>query len=825
MSERSEHKDAGRNTESEHKEEEKKVNEQENRDGQRGTDEPDSTSSASSDQQAEPEETKGTPEPASEPVKPEEGAEKPSMPAEDAPVATNETLPEDKVVNESNEEDPVVEADQSAGTDENEVKEIAMQAAVEQEPEAELPAEDETKERAEQDTAGQTASEEKPVVPREEIPEDIRESLQQDEAAPRSTPPDPVAEADKDPEVDENEVGEVAMQEAVEKEPETDLPTGEETAGQQEATADDASDDPEEEDEQEHIDYTALSREELLKFAKGYGNEGNLRKADREMKALKSALDDREEELRTGALEKFKAEGGEEADFEFRHDEIYEEIDRIFKSIRDQRSKQMKVNEATREENLKRKQDILEKMRELVDSEETDISIKAIKELQQEFRETGPVPAAYNRNLWGNYNALITRFYDKRSIYFELKELDRKKNLDLKLQLCERAEQLLKLDNVKQMVKELDELHEEYKHIGPVPRDDQEPTWQRFKAASDAIHELRREQTEAFKKELQENLAAKQAIAEQVQSFVDFDSESIQEWNQKTQELLNFQKQWEAIGRLPRAQAREVNKSFWSVFKKFFANKGAFFKKLDARREEHLQMKEELVQQAEALKESTEWEETANKLKELQRRWREIGPVPEKHKDDVYKRFKKACDTFFNNRRAQHAEQDAEYQKNLEAKEAICGKIEAMQDEAFDKDQLIELAREFQGIGFVPRKAIKAIQRRYEHALDEVLNKAKDLDEAEERDIRFKIQLTRMKQKGGNQHRKMNNKEQAIRKQISRLEDDIANWRNNLNFFTVSSKQGAQLTSDFEDRIEKAEKEVKMLRQQLKTLRKVAQEE
>jgi hypothetical protein len=687
---------------------------------------------------------------------------------------------------------------------------------------------------ASDETNSPEEAEETPPLPAGEAPVATNETLPEDQVVKASKDDDPVAEAEQDPEVDENELKEVAMQEAVEREPETELPAEEETTEQQADQADKEDEgassveedaESEEDNEQEHIDYTALSREELLKFAKDYSNESNLRKADREMKVLKNAVDDKEEELRAEALEKFKAEGGEEGDFEFRHDEIYEEIDRIFKAIRQQRSNQLKVNEATKEENLKRKQDILEKIRELVDSEETDISIKAIKELQQEFRDTGPVPAAFNRNLWGNYNALITRFYDKRSIYFELKELDRKKNLDQKLQLCERAEHLLKLDNVKQMVKELDELHEEYKHIGPVPKDDQEPTWQRFKAASDAIHELRREQTESFKKELQDNLAAKQAIAEQIQSFVDFDSESIKEWNQKTQELLAFQKQWEAIGRLPRANAKEVNKSFWSVFKKFFANKGAFFKKLDAKREEHLQLKEELVKQAEELKDSTDWEETAKKLKELQQQWREIGPVPEKHKDNIYKQFKNACDAFFNNRRAQHAGQDAEYQKNLEAKEAVCGKIEAMQDESFDKDRLIELAQEFQGIGFVPRKAIKAIQRRYEHALDEVLNKVEGLDEAEERDIRFKIQLSRMKQKGGNQGRKMNNKEQAIRKQISRLEDDIANWRNNLNFFTVSSKQGAKLTSDFENRIEKAEKEVKLLRQQLKTLRKVAQEE
>ena len=571
----------------------------------------------------------------------------------------------------------------------------------------------------------------------------------------------------------------------------------------------------EEDDDDHHTDFSNLSRKELLKRAEELVLAGDWKKADKLMNEIKHHYDEIQQSARQEALDKFIEEGGEEADFEFRPDEIDQRFEAAYRRVKEEKSRHHADQQRSREQNLARKNEILAKLREFVDAEETNTSLKDLKKLQEEWKSTGPVPPQYNSNLWANYNALLDRFYNNRSILYELKELDRKKNLEAKQEIVERAEKLLEYENMKQATRELRELHEEFKHIGPVPREEQEPLWQRFKEASDKVYDKRRVHLDQLNAELEQNLMKKREMGDKVQEFLEFSSDRITEWNEKTKELLSLQKEWDAIGGLPRQVAKEVNKYFWSAFKGFFGNKNKFFKDLEKMREENLQKKEALVQEAESLKDNEDLQATANRFKELQRRWKEIGPVPEKQRDDVYKRFKAAADSFFDKKRAQGKETNKEFESNLKRKMEIIDKINALADaKETDIDAFLDLQEEYESIGFVPRNAIAKVKGAYSDAMDRFLAGAKDLSEEEKERLRLQAQISRIKS-APDSDRKLRHKENNIRRQISKIENDISIWKNNLEFF-ASSKNADKLKNNFTEKIDEAEAELEKLKEQLR---------
>lgn len=570
-------------------------------------------------------------------------------------------------------------------------------------------------------------------------------------------------------------------------------------------------------DQFDGVAFDKLTKEELLKTAAELSELSDPRRAEGISRDVKNAFDEIFGKERAEALEKFTAEGGETSDFEYKHDSDAEKFEGYLKTIRERKAKYYHELEKQKDSNLERKNELLEKLRHIVDGEESTTSINILKTLQAEWKSIGPVPGAQNKTLWANYNALIDRFYDNRSIYFELKELDRKKNLDSKLELCDKAEKLDEETNIKEAVKVLNELHEEFKHIGPVPKDDQEELWQRFKAASDKIYVKRKGFVDQLKTELKENMTKKLALGDEATALLSFDSDRINEWNDKTKELLELQKKWESIGGLPREHAKEVNKKFWAAFKGFFANKNKFFKQLESMRDENLVKKEALVAQSEALIESTHWNATAEEFKKLQNQWKEIGPVPEKKRNEVYKRFKAAGDAFFNKRREQNKGADKEFEGNLKLKQAICDKLEALaKSDSLDQEEVFKLQDEFGQIGFVPRNAIKKIQKRYDLALEGVM---KGAEMSEEEMSAFKANLSVNKLKGGpNGDRRLNRKEQGVRRRITQLESDLNTWRTNMEFFASSAKAD-KLKDQVEGRINEAQTELEALKAELRVIR------
>ncbi len=573
------------------------------------------------------------------------------------------------------------------------------------------------------------------------------------------------------------------------------------------------------EEEEEIIDYSTFSREQLVDAAEELSKQEHVARVENTIGQIVPLFSEMEKGLKETALNKFIVDGGNPDDFEFNRDDLFNRFNAAVRLIRDKRARFIKDREANKERNFEKKQALLDRLRDLVDGENATTNISPIKEIQQEWRTIGPVPNQHNKTLWANYNALLDRFYNNRHILFELKELDRKKNQKLKEALCEKAEALNGLDDIKTAIIQLNELHEEYKKIGAVPREVQESLWQRFKAASDEIYKKRKAYLEDLKGELQENLVKKKELAEEIKAFVSFDSDRINEWNAKTKEVIAIQKKWEALGGLPREHAKEVNREFWGAFKTFFSHKNAFFKKLEGQRKENLEAKQRLVEEARALKESDDWNKTADKLKGLQRKWKEIGPVPEKFRNSVYADFKEACDEFFNNRRASLNRAEEGYTENLTKKEELCAQIEgAAKQKKGSAEDLDTWVNQWKEIGFVPKNSIKKIEERFEKALESFVGTL-DVPEEDREGLIMKAQLSGLS-KGPNADRNIQKKEGAIRRQIQELEDNINLWNNNLAFF-ANSKTADKLKVEFDEKIEKAEEEVRKLKKQLRLVRSI----
>ncbi|MDN3204383.1 DUF349 domain-containing protein [Algoriphagus sediminis] len=701
----------------------------------------------------------------------------------------------------SKEENKTEEQSESTKAEEEKaekVQEVASAEVEEQVSEKENP-EVETKSESEEakDEVVEEAKVEESIPATEEVKSEAPEIEEKEEAKP-------AAENEGAEEEESSKAGENSDDEASEEETDSDRDSEEEESD-------------EDLEEEEEIDLTNLSKAELLTLLRQKVLAEKPSTVDRlihDIRNAYTALTDIEEKE---ALIKFKEEGGAEDDFDYKPSDEDKLFDTFYFEFRRKINSARKEAEKQKEKNLQLKNELLDKLRELVDGEETTLSMNAIKAIQEEWKAIGPVPNSQNRSLWANYNALMDRFYDNRSIYFELKELDRQKNLKGKTQLCEKAEALKDEPDLQTAIKALNELHEEYKHIGPVPREQQEPLWQRFKAASDAVYDRRKEYYDSQKEVFLKNQEQKEKLIESLTEFVNFDSDRIKEWNTKTKAILAIQKAWEAIGPVPRESGKEINKNFWNSFKQFFQNKNQFFKKLDEVRANNETKAEGLIAKAEELKDSTDWQKTSNQLIGLQKEWKTLGPTPEKTRDSLYKRFKSACDTFFDNRRNANKANNSEYEANLKLKKEVCKKIiEAAGEDDPNEEALATLVEEFNGIGFVPRKSMKEIQSEFKSAVDTYIEKL-DTEGFDRENFLFKLNLNKI-QSDPNASRTIGKKEHGIRRQISELENNISLWKTNLEFF-AASKTADKLKDQFDVKIQKAEDEIQKLKQKLAILR------
>ncbi len=572
-------------------------------------------------------------------------------------------------------------------------------------------------------------------------------------------------------------------------------------------------------EELHEVDYSKSTKKELVDLLKEMVRTNDFLRSEASLRVLRHRFEDLQHEEKTDALKRFLENGGTIKDFDYRLDVLDIAFEANFKTLRTRRLEYFRNIESQKDENLRIKKELLDKLRELIDGKEDRHAFDKFKEIQKQWKEVGPVPHAHIRPTWASYHALVDRFFDNQHIYFELKELDRRKNLEAKTELCVKAEKLAQEKSVQAALRELHDLHEEYKHIGPVPREEKEALWERFKRATDAVYERRDGVLAAQHAEWAKNLSLKEELIGKVTVLAAFQSDRIKDWNQKTQEILAIQKTWEGVGGVARSKSKEINKQFWSGFKAFFSSKGKFFSRQEESRKENLEKKRELVKQAEAFKESKDWDKTSAALRKLQADWKEIGPVPDKFRESIYTEFKTACDHFFGQRRGRIDAAVKEEAENFAMKEAVCAELEDLiTNKSATLDVLREKQRAFQSIGFVPRGQAGDIKSRFTNLFQQAMSTV-EASQAEKDKAMLEIQLESLKRDPEGMQ-KLQQREMGLRKRIKKEEDDLALLKNNLEFFG-RSKNAEKMKAEFGAKIAAQEVEIAGLKSQLKEIRAV----
>ena len=488
-------------------------------------------------------------------------------------------------------------------------------------------------------------------------------------------------------------------------------------------------------------------------------------------------------------------------------DNPFEAMETAFKGVyanyKKERAEYNRQQDAQREDNFAKKQAVIEDLKNLVEKQEdVNSTFPAFRELQNRWREIGPVPATKFRDLNDTYQFYVEKFYDMVKINRDLRDLDFKKNLEAKEAFCQAAEKLSENENVVEAFRELQKLHEQWKEFGPVAKEFRDSIWDRFKAATAVINKKYQAYFEGQKEKQQENLAEKTKLCEQVEAIAGKEVKSSNEWNTLSTEIEEIQKTWRTIGFATRKENQKIYDRFRAACDKFFTRKREYYSQFKDSMNENMEKKLSLIEQAEALKDSKEWKKTTEALIALQKQWKEIGAVPRTKSEQLWKRFRAACDEFFNER-DKNAKPENDFYGNLKAKKALVEEINEYAlsgDAAADREAARAFADRWQGIGFVPFKEKDAIQASYTEAM-----KAKFPDFSP----RGPRQGGGNAGRGGGSRKPLSEKDRLVQ-QYNKLQQDIDTYENNIGFFSTS-KNSAPLIQKMQERIDAAKQELKDL--------------
>jgi hypothetical protein len=530
---------------------------------------------------------------------------------------------------------------------------------------------------------------------------------------------------------------------------------------------------------------------------------------------------------RSAARQKF-AEGGEGAEaFAFQQPEGQQELNKAMQEFRENRAKDAKAEDASRGDNLTKKKALLDQLRLLVEGAETKDSSAKLKALQAEWKATGAVPQTDSQGIWDTYHGLLDIYYSKQGRFLEMKDLDRRRNLEAKEALIKRAEALATAPGINKALDELTKLHEDWKNIGPVPNEQREPLWQRFIAASDVLHQRRKEFVDQRSTVEKANLVVKQALLERVLPFATFDTDRVNLWRSKTDELQEIKTEWEAAGLVPRAQADALNKQYWAAYKAFFNRKNDFFKSLDNEKSANVKAKQALIDQAEEAANNPDSDAARQVIIRVQKEWKDVGRVPDKLADKLWHRFRAACDAVFERPKQEARYREEKVQQSsveqLAHLDKIAGQVNALTADAPGslegyREILAGWVAEFDG---TDEQAGSGTSDRSEEQLLSLLGKYLDhvpgLSYADRADLLFQTEVSRLKARPQAQQQ-LTRKEMALRKEINELENDHATLQTNLDFF-ARSKNASQLREEYQGRIAEGQKRIEALKKQLKMIR------
>ena len=587
---------------------------------------------------------------------------------------------------------------------------------------------------------------------------------------------------------------------------------------EQEEELDLANDNMETEEEVD-FDFSSLNKLQLVELLEETVQDNEIVKIKDKVTAIKVNFLRLNKEDRDRELEQFILDGGDAESYEHTDDPLEVRFKAAFNIYKNNKAKYNELLEQQTLENLKQKNAILEELKQLIYSEETlKKTYDDFRALQDKWKEIGQVPANEISNIWNSYHFLVEKFYDKVKINRELRDLDLRKNLEAKIALCEKAEELLLEKSLTKSFKLLQKYHDEWKEIGPVPQEKRDEIWERFKSTTDKINQIRRDHYAKIEEEQKANYDAKVAICEKMEEIVNEPVNSINAYQKKSNEVNELFKLWKQVGPIHKKQSDEIWNRFKGSMNSFFDSKKEFFSKLKVQQMENYNKKLQICVEVENLVDSTEWKKTTDYIKKLQEEWKNIGPVPKRHSDKIWKRFRTACDAFFKNKSEHFSSIKGKEDDNLKAKQQVIENIKAYELKK-DRNENMEAIRGFQrewmSIGHVPMKMKDALQKEYRDLMDGLFDKMRANDN-ELSTTEFRNMVNGMKDDPGSRD-KIRRERINLQSKIQKLRDEIATLENNIGFF-AASKQSDLLKAEYEKKIAKIKNDVKVLEAKMKIL-------
>ena len=509
--------------------------------------------------------------------------------------------------------------------------------------------------------------------------------------------------------------------------------------------------------------------------------------------------------------------GGDPAAYQVKPDENENAFKAEMTIIKERRAKQFEEQEKLKQDNLKKKLDIIEKIKNMATSpEEANKSYQEFKQLQQEWKEIKMVPAENANELWRNYQLYVEQFYDLLKLNSEAREYDFKKNLEIKTKLCEAAEKLADEDDVISAFHQLQELHQEYRESGPVAKELREGIWARFKAASTVINKKHQQHFEDIRAKEEDNLNKKTELCEKVEAIAKEENKTSADWENHTKQIIEIQTEWKTIGFAPQKMNVKIFERFRAACDDFFGRKSAYFTQMKKEFTENAEKKKALVEKAQALKDSTEWKATSDKLIALQKEWKTIGMVPKKYGDQLWNDFLAACNHFFEARNAANAGARNEEHANLDKKKAVVEKLKALLENPGDDTQaeVRKLTEEYNGIGHVPYKEKDKIFNEYHEVLDKIF-KELNISTARRRLNNFKTNLKNVAKRGEDA---LDNERTRLQRRAEQMKQEIQTYENNLGFLNASSKKGNSLIDEMNRKVQKLKDDLELIKQKIKAI-------
>ncbi len=570
-----------------------------------------------------------------------------------------------------------------------------------------------------------------------------------------------------------------------------------------------------EEDTELKENFASFSKEQLVEHAQSLLHTTNVKQAYATLQEIRKAFESILDHERPVLIKDWVSAGNEAKDFVAPQDELKVKLFDVVQKFKELREIEKKRAEEEKAINLNKKQSILDKIVVLVDTEENENSLNELRELMRQWKEIRQIPKEHHEELYTKYKFYLDKFYDNLSKFNELKDLDREKNLEIKIELIKKSEALKDEKNIRKAMISLNKIHDDWKNTGPVRKEISDEIWTRFKSASDLVIDIQKKHQGEIEAQRSQNLEKKILLIEKAETAITALPSSNKEWNKMAEEIDGLLDAWKKIGPVPSEKNEEVWSKFQTARNTFYAERKNFFKKIQSDRKDNLAKKLELCEQAEVLKDAHEFMKTSDQLQALQEKWKTIGPVPEEQNEVIWKRFRAAFDHFYERKNKWFAERKVQESGAVVAKEAIISEIEAIAkstDNKFNFNDLKAIQNRWNDSGFVSGKKFQTLNKQYQGLMDALYQSLRNSSNAE-RESAVKENLSAMSASPDAKY-KLQSEEKRLRELIKKIEDELSTIENNKGFFQ-HSKNADAILKQFDDKLKKSNEQIVKLKKEL----------